>query len=82
VGQISKIPVTLVTFWLPFGYLGYQMVTLVILVTKTFTDPNFSWFRHYRRHVLTIFFEKIIIRSNRVLLVIAVMAGSIHLRIV
>jgi len=58
------------------------MVTLVTLVTKIFTDTNFSWFRHYRRHFFAFFLEKNINKSNRVLLVIAVMADSIDLRIV
>jgi len=58
VGQISKKPVT------PF---------LVTLVTKKITNPNLSWFRHYRRHFFAfIFLEKYINKSNRVLSVIAV----------
>jgi len=55
---------------------------MVTLVTKIFTDPNFSWFRHYRRHFSAFFLEKNTNKSNRVLLVIAVMADSINLRIV
>jgi len=82
VGKISKKTVTLVTFWLLFGDLGYQMVTLVTLVTKIFTDPNFPWLNHYRRHFFGVFLEKNINKSNLVLLVIAIMADSINLRIV
>jgi len=65
VGQISKTPVTLVTFWLPKGYFGYQEI-MVTLVTKNNKNNIFILLHYYGTILLAIvYFAFVLITRNK-----------------